>query len=244
MIRPIPRAFACLAALLGGLGLVGAACTEPPPKVPVTPTATPSVSAVTQAPTATASAAPGPPLRALHPCVPEFASREITGCEPAPAPEDYGAVVKAFQALADAGPRGPRPKPGASTPREFDELEQEAVETARGFLCSSGDAATADQRASVGFELGRIYRGANHLEEAAIVLREVVLLTPADHPEAEYAAPLLLESLDLLFKNGRPECMSVRDEMRENVLKHVCDGPGAKDRQETCDRLRGAQPTQ
>lgn len=232
-VRPLVAAgFAgcCLASALVGCG--------PAPAPIVAPAPTASVITATPAPAKTAAPDAGPrdALPQLHPCVPEFIQKELHACAPGAETADYSAVANAMAAMTAAGPVGPRPKEAKPVPRELSALEEKAASTARAFLCAARGEID-DERATTAFDLGRLYLAANHHEEAAVFLRDVVVLDPQKHAEVEYAARFLLEAARPLAE-ARPECVAIVRSLAEAVNAHVCQGPGADQRAETCAALR------
>jgi len=69
-----------------------------------------------------------------------------------------------------------------------------------------------------------------------VYLRDVAVLDPVKHAEVEYAARFLLESVRALSKS-RPECVATIDALTAAVEMHVCKGPGADQRAESCDAI-------
>lgn len=230
------------AAALAGSGLIGGGlvgCGPPPEPIapPVaTASAAPSATPV-PATTSAANAPPGEVLPALHPCVPDFIQKDLRACPPGVEPADYSAVANAMAAMAAAGPTGPRPRELKPVPRDLSPLEEKAVSTARAFLCRGGPGDLDDERATAAFDLGRLYLAANHFEEATVILRDVVTLDPEKHAEVEYAARFLLDAARPLAE-ARPECVAIVKSLVDAALSHVCKGPGADKRGETCAALQ------
>lgn len=239
-IRP-----AHLAALLSGAlascgGAVVGCGPAPAPVVAPAPTVTAAAPTVT----ATAVAAPAPPppeaLPAMHPCVPDFIQKDLHACEPGAASADYSAVANAMTAMTKAGPVGPRPQGKTPVQRPLEPLEEKAASVARAFLCAAPKGEPDDDHATAAFDLGRLYMNANHHEEAALYLRDVAVLDPQKHAEVEYAARFLLESVRALAKS-RPECAATYEAMSSAIEAHVCKGPGAADRAESCEAIAKAK---
>ncbi len=227
---------------LAGCGLVALAGCGPAPAPVVAPA--PAVTAPAPVVTATAVAAPAPaPKEALppmHPCVPDFIAKDLHACEPGSASVDYSAVANAMTAMTSAGPVGPRPLGAASVQRALERIEEKAASTARAFLCVAPPGEPDDDHATVAFDLGRLYMNANHHEEAAVYLRDVAVLDPQKHAEVEYAARFLLESVRALAKT-RPECGATYEAMSTAIEAHVCKGPGADQRAESCEAIAKAK---
>lgn len=222
------------------LALLLAACVPPAaPDPPPAPTSAP----VAPAPTAVATAAPAAPplaLPELHPCVPDFIQKQLHACEPGVAPADYSAVADAMTAMTAAGPAGPRPREAKPVPRDLQPLEQKAAGAARAFLCRAPAGDLDDQHATSAFDLGRLYLNANHFEEAVVYLRDVAILDPQQHAEVEYAARFLLDAMRPLGA-ARPECAAPFAAMAAAVEQHVCKGPGADQRAESCAAIAAAK---
>ena len=215
------------------------ACVPPAPQPPPAPTSAPVAPTAAPAPVA----APAPPkdaLPALHPCVPDFIQKELHACEPGAEPADYGAVAAAMDAMAAAGPSGPRPREAKPVPRELEALEEKAVSVARAFLCAAPPGELDDEHATSSFDLGRLYLGANHFEEAVVFLRDAAVLDPQQHAEAEYAARFLLDAMRPLA-DARPECVAPFAAMVSAVHAHVCEGAGADQRPESCAAIAAAK---
>lgn len=214
-----------------------AACGPPPSPPPVLPVVVP----VAPPPkTATVAAAPPPQevLPALHPCVPTFVQKELFACEAGVPAADYNAVANAMATLSAAGPQGPLRRPAKPIPRALSDEEEAAVTTARAFLCRAPEGDMDDEHATVAFDLGRTYLLADHLEEAVLFLRAVAILDPQKHAEVEYAARFLMDALRPLA-DARPECKPVLTAMTEALTQHVCSGPTADERKETCAVITG-----
>jgi hypothetical protein len=235
----IPRTATIRAAALVFVALAGCG-PAPAPVVAPAPTVTAA------APTATATAvaaAPAPPkeaLPAMHPCVPDFIAKDLHACEAGAASADYSAVANAMTAMTSAGPVGPRPQGNTPVQRPLEPVEEKAASTARAFLCVAPAGEPDDDHATAAFDLGRLYMNANHYEEAAVYLRDVAVLDPQKHAEVEYAARFLLESVRALAKS-RPECAETYAAMSSAIEAHVCTGPGAADRAESCDAIAKAK---
>ena len=226
------------AALVGwGLSAALAGCGPPPdPVVAPAPTATASAPTPAPATTGVVDAGPKDVLPRLHPCVPDFIQKELRACVPGAEPADYSAVANAMTAMTAAGPAGPRPREAKPVPRDLSPLEEKAASTARAFLCA-GRGEIDDERATTAFDLGRLYLAANHFEEGVVFLHGVVALDPQKHAEVEYAARFLLDAARPLAEE-RPECAAIVKELVTAVEAHVCAGPGADQRAETCAALR------
>lgn len=235
VLRPPVRAAA--PALVAALVV---ACVPPPDPLPPPP----PMPAPTVAPAPLATAAPDAAstevLPQLHPCVPDFIQKELHACEIGAEPADYSAVANAMTAMTSVGPSGPRPKENKPVPRPLEPLEEKAAGTARAFLCkASGE--MDDQHATSAFDLGRLYLNANHFEEAVVFLHGVALLDPQQHAEVEYAARFLLDAMRPLAE-VRPECVAIFAATVAAVEQHVCKGPGADQRSETCAALAAPRP--
>ena len=207
----------------------------PPPGVPPVAAGPPAPSSTPAAPpTAVVATAPKEKLPTLHPCVPDFIQKELHECGPGHEPAEYSAVANAMAAMTAAGPTGPRPKESKPVPRELSPLEEKAAATARAFLCSAAKGTVVDdERATTAFDLGRLYLAANHFEEATVFLRDVSALDPQTHAEVEYAARFLLDAARPLGE-ARPECVAFVTALTVALETHVCQGPGADQRAETC----------
>lgn len=222
---------------IGAIAVVGCGSSPPPVVAPA-----PTVTAVAPPPTATATAAPEAPKEALpsmHPCVPDFIVKELHACEPGAQTLDYSAVANAMDAMAKAGPFGPPPKAGAGQ-RDLLPHEEKAASAARSFLCRAPSSELDDEHAAVAFELGRLYMNAQHFEDASVFLRDAVILDPQKHAEPELAARFLIEAVGALAKT-RPECAATYDALSAAVVKHVCEGPGADQRKESCEGIAAAK---
>lgn len=219
-------AFAALLAL--GCGPPPGPAAPPTSTVPVAATVGPAPTAAVDLPTEV--------IPSLHPCVPNFIVKELHACEDGAGSADYSAVANAMAAVAAAGPQGPigpQAKGKPALPRAFQPLEEKAIEAARAFLCRRPEGDLDDEHATAAFDLGRLYLGANHFEEAAVVLRDVVLLDPQKHGEVEYAARFFLEAVRGLTRD-RPECVATFPAEATAVEAHVCKGAGAEQRAESC----------
>ena len=238
--RAAPLAAVLFGALVGCFGALVGCGPAPTPVVAPAPTVTAAAPTVT----ATAVAAPAPPppeaLPPMHPCVPDFIQKDLHACEAGAASADYSAVANAMTAMTKAGPSGPRPAGKAPVQRPLEPLEEKAASTARAFLCVAPKGEPDDDHATAAFDLGRLYMNANHHEEAALYLRDVAVLDPQKHAEVEYAARFLLESVRALAKS-RPECVATYDAMSAAIEAHVCKGPGAADRAESCVAIAKAK---
>jgi hypothetical protein len=225
------REIAVAAGIFAGLGL---GCGPPPEAArPPSPTIVPAAAPVAAAPAVTAPAGPKEAVPSLHPCVPDFIVKELHGCDDGATAVDYSAVANAMAALAAAGPPGPQPKEKKPVPRALQPFEEKAALTARAFVCKRPDGDLDDEHATTTFDLGRLYLGANHFEEATVYLRDVVLLDPQKHGEVEYAARFLLEAVRGLTRD-RPECLATFTAVAAAVDAHVCKSPGADQRTESC----------
>lgn len=232
-ISPAKQAVLC--ALLVGCGA--------PATPPATPAPTATVAAI--APTAAPSAVPEAPkeaLPAMHPCVPDFISKELHACEPGAEVVDYSAVANAMSALTQTIPDGPLMQGRAGVQRPLSDREAKVVAISRAFLCRAPAGELDDEHATAAFDLGRLYLQANHFEEAAVFLHDAAILDPQTHAEVEYAARFLMESVRALAKS-RPECGPTLTAMTAAIDAHVCKGPGADQRVETCAALAKDKPS-
>lgn len=228
------RLLAALPALAAGL--ITACIQTPEPAPPPAP----SASQGQPPPAPPPPPSPREPLPALHPCVPDFIQKELHACEPGAEPADYSAVANAMAAMAAAGPAGPRPREPRPVPRALEPLEEKAVSVARAFLCAAPGGELDDEHATAAFDLGRLYLGANHFEEAVVFLRDAAILDPASHAEVEYAARFLLDAMRPLAES-RPECVGPYSGMVNAVHAHVCEGADAAARAESCASVAAAK---
>jgi hypothetical protein len=245
--RSLLPSFVGWAALLAGA--VAGACGCGPAPAPLPPPVATAKPAATPVPTASAAPvveAPKEALPRMHPCVPDFIVKDLHACPPGAGAADYSAVANAMTAVSAAGPMGPPPKGGKQVQRPLSPVEEKASEVARTFLCTVSTAEPDDDHATAAFDLGRLYLNAYHFEEASVFLRDVAVLDPQKHAEVEYAARFLVQAVQPLAES-RPECAEPVKALLAAVDAHVCKGPGADTRAESCDaiaKLRaGAAPT-
>ncbi len=128
---------------------------------------------------------------------------------------------------ADAGAGGPRGGAGAA--------DAGAGGLAAG-TTSPDIAELNDEYATALFDLGRLYLNANHFEEALFFLYDATLLDPQKYADVEYAARFLVDSARPL-SDSRPECVDIVAALIQAVQVHICGGPGADQRKETCEAL-------
>jgi tetratricopeptide (TPR) repeat protein len=161
------------------------------------------------------------PARAGEACVPPAVTAALADCSDA-----ASLPAMSFASLLNAGSAAPPaawtalkkvPAGSALAPRPLDASESALAGAYRRFACedrpAAGDTAARDRHLEIAYRRGRLYLGANRIQEAAAIFREIAM-SGAETAVSAYAAQLYLKSIHVLGSQGAAACY---DDMTRDV---------------------------